>query len=144
MANAHREEIEHLLRTQRRSHFAQTFVYVEAGLQDAEIAVNMNVSPQRSTRVRRAVQMVLGDEDIPAKTWASIVAAIYREFLNYSISEGLRQHARTRIAQCQKIDPTIPSGPLGNLVLGANSRPKQEKPQEVCRECFTVHSGECL
>jgi len=144
MANAHREEIEHLLRTQTRSHFAQTFVHVEAGLEDAEIAANMNVSPQRSTRVRRAVQMVISDEAISTKTWASIVAAIYREFLNYSISDGLRQHAKTRIAQCQAIDPTIPSSPLGNLVLGANARPKQEKPQEVCRECFTVHSGECL
>jgi hypothetical protein len=144
MTNPHRKEIEHLLRTQTRSHFAQTFVLVEAGLEDAEIAVNMNVSPQRSARVRKAVQLVLSDEVIPAKTWASIVAAIYREFLNYSISESLRQHAKTRIAQCQAIDPAIPSSPLGNLVLGANARPKQETPQEVCRECFTIHSGECL
>ncbi len=143
MTNAYREEIEQLLRTQTRSHFAQTFVHMKSGLRDDQIATKMNVSPQRSRRVRKAVQMVLADEPIGAKTWASIVAAIYREFLNYSISDGLRQHAKTRIAQYQKLDPTIPSAPLGNLVLGSNPKPKQEELPQVCGECRTAHNGEC-
>ncbi len=143
MTNTYREEIEHLLRTQTRSHFAQTFVHMESGLRDEQIAIKMNVSAQRSRRVRKAVQMVLADEPVSAKTWASIVAAIYREFLNYSISDELLQHTKTRIAQYQKIDPAIPSAPLGNLVLGSNPRPKQEELPQVCGECRTAHNGEC-
>jgi hypothetical protein len=143
MVNPHRDEIEQMLRAHQRSHFAQTFFMVEAGLSDEQIAVERNVSTARSVRVRKAVEMVLDDQLVASKSWASIVAAIYRELLNYSTSEELRQHARTRIAQLQQIDPTIPSGTLGNLTLGANTRPKPEKPQEACPQCRLVHPGEC-
>jgi len=68
---------------------------------------------------------VLDDQLVASKSWASIVAAIYCELLDYSMSEELRQLARTRIAQLQQIDPTIPSSTLGNLTLGANTRPKE-------------------
>jgi hypothetical protein len=112
-------------------------------MRDEQVAVEMNVSVARSTRVRKAVEMVLDDQPVPSKSWASIVAAIYRELLNYELSEELRQHSRTRIAQLQVFDPKIPNTTLGHLTLGANPRPRAEKPQETCSLCFTVHSGEC-
>lgn len=143
MVNPHRVEIEQMLRTHTRSHFAQTFVHMEAGLSDQQISAEMNVSAERSARVRKAVQKVLADEPIVAKTWATIVAAVYRELLNYNMSDGLRQHARTRIAQYQMIDSTISSAALGNLVLGSQSRPKSEVIREVCSECNTAHNGDC-
>ncbi len=141
--NPYRDEIENMLRTHTRSHFAQTFALMEAGLNDEEIAAKMNVTSQRSNRVRNAVQKVLRDEPINAKSWASIVAAVYRELLNYSMSEGLLQHVQTRIVQYQKIDPTIPSAALGHLVLGSQVRPKAEKPQALCNEGRLMHTGEC-
>lgn len=143
LVNPHRAEIEQMLRAHKRSHFAQTFALMEAGLSDQEISIRMNVSPQRSTRVRKAVDKTLADEPIAAKTWANIVAAIYRELLNYPMSDGLRQHINTRIAQYQTIDPTIPSAALGNLVLGSQTRPRPERPQGVCADCRTEHSGDC-
>lgn len=142
-SNPYRVEIEQMFRTHTRSHFAQTFVRVEAGLSDEQISVEMRVSPQRSTRVRKAVQMVLADAPISAKTWATIAAAIYRELLNYTMSDGLRQHVNTRIAQYQRIDPAIPSAALGNLVLGSNVRPKAERTHDVCPACQIAHGGEC-
>ncbi len=143
MGNPYRAEIEKMLLTHTRSHFAQTFVHMAAGLSDEQIAAHMNVSPQRSTQVRKAVQKVLVDEPITAKTWAGMVAAVYRELLNYSMSDGLRQHVNTRIAHYQKIDPSISSAALGNLVLGSQIRPKPEKPQAVCPDCKLMHVGDC-
>lgn len=143
MANPHRGEIEQMLRTHTRSHFAQTFLMAESGLRDEQIADKRNVSKTRSIRVRQAVEMILDDQPVPSKSWASILAAIYRELLNYSMSDELRQHARTRIAQLQQIDPTIPGSTLGNLTLGASTRTKTDKPQAACPQCRLVHPEEC-
>jgi hypothetical protein len=116
---------------------------MKAGLTDEQIAVEMNVKPDRSARVRRTVLMTLADEPTASKTWASMRAALYRELLNYPISEGLRQHIDTRLTHYQGIDPTITTDPLGHITLGATPRPKPEKPQEPCNACNLVHNGEC-
>jgi hypothetical protein len=140
----HRAEIEQILRTHRRSHFAQNFVLMERGLRVDDIAREMCVSRDRAADVSKAVRMTLTGEPVTMKKWASLQAAIYRELLNCQMSPELHQHVKTRLAELQQIDSTIKSEPLGHINLGANDRQKPEKPRDPCPSCFQIHSGECL
>jgi hypothetical protein len=141
--NPIRKEIEQILRTHTRSHFAQNFVHTQRGLTVDQIAQEMRVTPERAADVSTAVRITLDDEQVTNKKWANLQAALLRELLNYPMSPGLRQHVATRLAQLQHIDPSISSEPLGNINLGANARPRPPKPEKPCAKCFQYHVGEC-
>lgn len=147
-SNQFRTEIERILRTNPRTHFAKSFLGLEAGQSDAEAAEaaakrGEAVSLARITYVRETVRMTLAGELAPNKTRAASQAALYCELLNYGMSDGLRQHVRTRLAQLRQLDPAIKAVPLGNVNLGANEQ-QPAKPLELCTECFTEHAGRCL
>lgn len=146
--NPFRDEIEQILRTNPRTHFAKSFIDLERGLSDEE-AVNAaaargeGVSAGRIAYVRETVRMTLRDELAQNKTHAASQGALYCELLNYGMSDELRRHVKTRITRLQALDPAIKGVPLGNVKLGANHR-RQERPLERCSSCFTEHAGECL
>jgi len=146
--NPFRAEIEQVLRTNPRTHFAKSFIDFEAGLTDADAAEaaaerGEAVKADRIVYVRETVRMTLCDELAPNKTRAASQGALYRELLNYGMSDGLRQHVKTRIAQLQQLDPSIAATPLENVNLGAHKK-RDAKPVALCSECFTEHAGECV
>jgi hypothetical protein len=147
--NPFRTEIEQILRTHTRTRYAKVFLGMERGLTDEQMAEDAelageHVEPVRIAYVRETVRMTLAGEAAAGTTRAKSQAGLYRELFNYSMSPGLRQHAKTCLTQLQQIDLGISSEPLGDVHLGANDQPNLGKPEQQCKKCFMVHNGECL
>jgi hypothetical protein len=143
-----RAEIEQILIDHARTRAAKVLIGMCNELTDADMAAasieeGQPINAESVAAVRRLVRMTLDDQIVPAPSDAAAQAAIYRELLNYRRSDELTQHIRTKLAKLRAIDPTIPDTPLGHIVLGGPGGTPQGKPEEVCQQCFLVHSGEC-
>jgi hypothetical protein len=146
--NPFRAEIEQILLDHPRTRYAKVLSGVKRGLSDAEMSLEADAAgePCRADSIagaRKTVRLTLDDELVSAPSDADGQAALYRELLNYSLSQELRQHIFTRLTQLQQMDPNVKMTPLGNVRLGSNDSPRPEKPEQTCPDCFLVHAGEC-
>lgn len=146
--NPFRAETAQILLANQRTRYAKVFSGMTRGLSDVEMSQEADADgipcrPDSIAAVRKTVQLTLDDVLVAAPSDAEGQAGLYREFLNYSPSQNLRQHIFTRLTQLQTMDPTVKMTPLGHVNLGSNTAAKPEAPEQVCPDCFLVHAGEC-
>lgn len=112
-------EMEEILIGHPRTRYAQVLAWMRAGLTNAEMSEQATKEGQRIkvesiAYVRKLLDLSLSDKLVSAPSDASNQAAVYRELLNHPpLSDGLRHHIDTKLADLRKLDPLIPLTPLG-------------------------------